>query len=299
MHQFPAPAKPATFDTAVARHRAAVERLFKAGKLGVKAKPAARSKSTPADGTKTPKDKTFPPIWGNFKQELSKAQHRKCAFCEGYAIGQNRGDVEHFAPKAEVQALSDDETTWGVEVPYLANVEGRVTTPVSATGYWWLAYDWDNYILACAICNQAWKRAIFPIKEVRAAAPAQSDAETPYLLHPFRGEAPKDHLEYGRLGEIKARTTPGGQSRHGWETIRTLGLDRPSLRDQRATLAEKIHAKIDSLADAAVPRRLELLGDVHLEGGDRQPLCGMVRSIFEQRTGMTWTELETELRKSS
>src|SRR5215471_18735291 len=105
MHQFPAPTRPVTFDAAVAKPRAAVERLFKAGQLAVKAKPARRRTPAPktgsAPGTKARKDDAFPPIWGNFKDELSKAQYRKCAFCEGYAVGQNRGDVEHFAPKAE------------------------------------------------------------------------------------------------------------------------------------------------------------------------------------------------------
>jgi hypothetical protein len=305
MHQFPPPPKPDTFEGLVAKNRAAVEKLFKAGKLAQKAKTAKRAKrkSTakkspsrkPAKAAK--KVESFPATWSMFKAELSRVQYRKCAFCEGWAIGQDFGDVEHFAPKAEIEVLSDDETTWGVERDNLANVIGRKPNSISATGYWWLAYEWDNYILACAICNQQWKRAIFPIKEARAAPPAQKDAETHYLLHPYRGEAPKDHLEYGLLGEVKPKTLAGGPSIYGRETIRTLGLDRPSLREQRRALASKIHKKIDGLAEASVARRLELLGDLHLEGSVDQPFCGMVRSIFEQRTGMTWVQLETELSK--
>jgi hypothetical protein len=43
--------------------------------------------------------------------------------------------------------------------------------------------------------------------------------------------------------------------------------------------------------------RLELLGDIHLEGGVDQPFCGMVRSIFERRTSMTWAQREAEFSK--
>jgi hypothetical protein len=81
------------------------------------------------------------------------------------------------------------------------------------------------------------------------------------------------------------------------ETIRTLGLDRPSLREQRRARASNIHRKLDGLPDSTVERRLELLRDIHDEGGVDQAFCGMVRSIFEQRTGMTWDQLEAELGK--
>jgi hypothetical protein len=293
MQQFPPPGKPATFDALVAKHRAAVQRLFDSGKLA--AKPKAASRKRPPSKPKTKPPETFPPAWSSFKADLSQAQYRKCAFCEGFAVGQGFGDVEHFAPKAELEALGDDETTWGVERANLANVTGRTPTVVSPTGYWWLAYDWDNYILACTICNQQWKRAIFPIKEARTKPPAQADAETAYLLHPFRGEAPKDHLEFGPLGEVKAKNGGAGISPYGRETIRTLGLDRPSLREQRRSIASKIHKKLDALTDATIARRLELLGDISLDGGIDQIFCGMVRAIFEQRSGITWQQLETEL----
>ena len=300
MHQFPPPAKPATFEGLVAKNRAAVEKLFKAGKLAAKPKAVKKAKSKSATSKRrapVKKIENFPATWSTFKAELSRAQYRKCAFCEGWAIGQGFGDVEHFAPKAEVEVLSDDESTWGVERENLANVIGRKPNSICATGYWWLAYDWDNYVLACTICNQQWKRAIFPIKEARGAAPLQTDTETHYLLHPFKGEAPKDHLEFGPLGEVKPRDLAAGPSIYGRETIRTLGLDRPSLREQRLPLANKIHKKIDALAGASVERRLELLGDIHLEGGIDQPFCGMVRSILEQRTNMTWAHLEAKLGK--
>lgn len=295
MHRFSSlPAKPANFETSMKTQRERIEKLFRQGKLKPKkkkkAKAANRGVVSAVPRKKEPE--IFPAKWSAFKAQLSAAQLRKCAFCEGFAVGQGFGDVEHYSPKAEIEALDDaDPSTWGEERDHLANVLGRTPKPVSETGYWWLAYDWDNYILACTICNQQWKRAIFPIKEARAAAPRPGDAETAYLLHPFRGEHPANHLEYGPLGEI----SPKNGSDMGRETIRTLGLDRPSLREQRRPLASKIHKKIDGLAGASVARRRELLEDIHLEGAENAAFCGMVRAIFEQRVGLTWNELENLL----
>lgn len=297
MHQFPPPPPPEGFDETMEPDRTRIEELFKKGKL--KPKPKKKKAKAGAKGTTKAKAKPaakepeiFPPKWSAFKDQLSQAQHRKCAFCEGYAIGQGFGDVEHYSPKGEVEALDDDPSTWGVERDHLANVTGRKPKPVSETGYWWLAYEWENYILACTICNQQWKKAIFPIVEPRAAAPMRGDVETSLILHPFRGPAPRDHLQYGELGEISARN----DSDFGRETIRTLGLDRPSLREQRRALASKIHKKIDGLEGASVERRRELLGDILLEGDERQPFCGMVRAIFEQRVGITWQQLDADLK---
>jgi hypothetical protein len=38
-----------------------------------------------------------------------------------------------------------------------------------------------------------------------------------------------------------------------------------------------------------------LLEDIHLEGAESAAFCGMVRAIFEQRVGISWQQLETEL----
>jgi hypothetical protein len=270
MHRYSAPLKPANF-----------ERLVK--NVQHKVRVAVTSRSKP----------DFSDKWRQFKAHLSAAQNRKCGFCDGYAIGQHYGDVEHYAPKSELESLFDDPQTWGSENSYLANVVGRKTRTICNRGYWWRAYEWDNYVLACAICNQQWKKAIFPVAEPsRTLPPRPRCVETPLLLHPFRGPRPEDHLKYGALGEVEARDG----SPYGFETIRTLGLDRPSLRGQRATLARNIHRKIDALASSSPARRRDLLDDIYDAGDSAQAFCGMVRCIFRDRTGMTWDELEERMR---
>lgn len=67
----------------------------------------------------------FPSTWKKYKKPLLEAQHHKCGYCECRLTG--HGDVEHYAPKAEV------------------HVGGVKYSP----GYWWRAYDWTNYLVAC------------------------------------------------------------------------------------------------------------------------------------------------------
>jgi len=64
----------------------------------------------------------FPSAWGEAKEKLAKMSNDKCAYCEGGINASRAGQVEHFKPKALFPSL---------------------------------AYDWDNYFLACGGCNGA------------------------------------------------------------------------------------------------------------------------------------------------
>ncbi|MFT7036596.1 MAG: hypothetical protein ACJA2S_005128 [Cyclobacteriaceae bacterium] len=64
---------------------------------------------------------------------LQKMFHGKCAYCESKITAIYPGDIEHFRPKGGY--INDDE-------------------PLSKPGYYWLAADWGNLLLACPFCNQ-------------------------------------------------------------------------------------------------------------------------------------------------
>jgi len=64
----------------------------------------------------------FPSIWGTAKEALAKMTHCKCSYCEGEINAARSGQVDHFKPKALFPSL---------------------------------AYDWNNYFLACGGCNGA------------------------------------------------------------------------------------------------------------------------------------------------
>jgi len=81
-----------------------------------------------------------PSIWKAAKRLLKRETSGKCAYCEAPAAGRstNRSekgglvahcDVEHFRPKCK---------------------------------YWWMAHNYENFVLSCEVCNQSFKGDRFP-----------------------------------------------------------------------------------------------------------------------------------------
>lgn len=236
---------------------------------------------------------TFAAIWKDFKKYFSKAQCRKCGYCEIKVIAGQNGDVEHFYPKGEIWKLKDDPATHGSEREFLSTVEGRQRDVLSEQGYWWLAYEWSNYLLSCAVCNQYWKLSYFPVAEnPRKLPPSKEIAETVLLLNPFDSRDPADHLKFDDMGQIEARTDDNGNlDDYGYETIRTCGLDRESLRDAREEKARKAYyltAKLDK-ADST-QQLIEISNDFYSLGDEKYAHAGMVRIIFEDYSGRKWDE---------
>lgn len=263
MRRFERPAMPCDFPQAVAAARDAVMKAVTSGETPV-----------------------FVDCWGEFKSDFNLAQAGRCGFCEGPVGGMAYGDVEHFRPKGAVHELHDDPAFWGCEIPGSGSVEGRVfKSPARAPGYWWLAYEWDNYLLSCALCNQRWKGNLFPVEGARAQAPGEA-AETTLLLSPFDLSDPAKHFRYGRMGEIT------GISRQGRNTIATCGLDRPSLRLLRFKLASRTHAALDTIAGGSGDAMmLEKLRQIRADGAATEAFSGMVQTIFQQRSGRDWAAM--------
>lgn len=218
------------------------------------------------------------------KQHFMASQFRKCGYCEG-KLTDSTGDVEHFRPKKAVWQLASP----GEERENLVNQKGRRFDRAFESGYWWLAYSWDNYLVTCSNCNRKWKSALFPVDPPRRRAPRPGDEhrEAPLLLDPFGDTDPAEHLAFDRLGQIEAFRS----SLVGRKTIETCGLDRESLRDSREEKATKTYQLIGGLSGASIEKRREILADLKLCGDLRYSHAGMVRAIFEQNTGLPWSTL--------
>jgi hypothetical protein len=80
----------------------------------------------------------FKPVWRGAKKQLKKESFRKCAYCESPTSTVAYGDVEHFRPQKI---------------------------------YWWLVYCYDNFLFACQLCNQPFKKDNFPLGSRRMQAP--------------------------------------------------------------------------------------------------------------------------------
>ena len=277
------PPKPTTFDQDIQAPRVQTEQEVR------------RYRDELAQGVQNPKKPEFPTGWSKYKAAFAEAQYGKCGYCEHDVIGGFPGDVEHFRPKGEVWALSENPDEWGRERPWSASVEDRRHITLSDLGYWWLAYDWDNWLLSCSACNAAWKGSFFPVAtQPRVLPPDPQAAEEPLVLNPFDGPDPAEHLRFGGLGEVQ----PHHDSPLGRETIKVCGLDRSGLRRRRLErvrsalyLARQVREALAGQPpdDASL---YEALADFRRMGSESAEYAGVVRAILLAECNMRWEDLE-------
>ncbi|MBI3273087.1 MAG: hypothetical protein HYZ53_29120 [Planctomycetes bacterium] len=227
-------------------------------------------------------------IWKRHKSAFIAAQHGKCGYCEVSSLN-HPGAVEHYAPKSAIQELAAE----GAELAPTATVHKRKTRTLCDTGYWWLAYNWDNWLFACERCNSAWKRGLFPIREKRRMLPPRRGMkETPLLLNPFGTVEPSDHLCFSRVGQVSTRD----HSDHGDATIQVCGLDRESLRRVREGIAADTYRHVDRLFVGLLERNVrkahDAVDDLLSLGTETRAHAGMVRSIVRAQLGLPWTDLK-------
>ena len=166
----------------------------------------------------------------------------------------------------------------------------------SDLGYWWLAYDWKNYLLSCVVCNQDWKGNLFPVLEPPARARPPSEqamaTERSLLLNPFGPLDPAKHLKFNQDGSVE----PLRGSRYGRETIRTVGLHRTALVLERFDVTERAFVSVDQASrqvDLGVPTADNTgFKDLHRMGQAGRPFAGAVRAIIRQQLRVTWETLD-------
>jgi len=118
-------------------------------------------------------------VWREFYLLLPDNLKRKCWYCEAEEI---RSDmpIDHFRPKNKVEEDKRHD------------------------GYWWLAFDWQNYRCACTYCNsrrvfdetKGGKECHFPLENPaqRAFTPNDNDNlrnERPSILDPINPDDEK------------------------------------------------------------------------------------------------------------
>ncbi|AYB33765.1 HNH endonuclease [Chryseolinea soli] len=176
----------------------------------------------------------------NLKNELKKI-FVKCAYCETSYGAVYDGDVEHFRPKGRVN-------------------EKKPQTP----GYYWLANDWDNLLLACQHCNQRRQHILYGTTKLEGYGkldqfPLQDEAKRAgdipdipkeeaarLLLNPCI-DLPEDHLEYEPTeGVVRAKTAMGEAS------IKVYALQRPLLVQERKKMLILLFEQIWRVKEALV-----------------------------------------------
>jgi hypothetical protein len=130
-----------------------------------------------------PASSDFAALWGEVKEIYIERQQSKCCFCESPLEGNITQDVEHFRPKAKVEAWAPppELAAAGVAPPRPAEAK-------SHAGYARLAYHPHNYAMACKVCNSTLKRNYFPVagpRRLGGADPAKMGGEKAYLIYPL------------------------------------------------------------------------------------------------------------------
>lgn len=161
-----------------------------------------------------------PNIYGHeeVKELLIKLHNKSCCYCESRVTNVAYGDIEHFRPKLGYRQDEDDN--------------------FHKPGYFWLAYDWNNLLFSCQICNQKYKKNYFPLKDSsKRCNPSKTfdvSQEEPLLINPSIMD-PSLHIKFD--DEI-----PVGITEEGETSIKVLGLDREELNEERREVLNKLLA---------------------------------------------------------
>ncbi len=199
-----------------------------------------------------------PDIYGHetVKQALLEAQHGKCAFCESKLTHIAYGDVEHFRPKGGWRQEEEE--------------------PLRRPGYYWLAYEWANLFLACTLCNQRFKRNLFPLGTPARRARSHSEevsAEDPLLLDPAVDD-PEAFISFRE----EVPYAVGGSAR-GEATIHLLGLGREALAERRRDRLAYVKA-LQKLIKLGAPEATEARKLLQRMQQDSAEYAAMVRAFL-------------------
>ena len=197
------------------------------------------------------------------KDALKEIQHDKCCYCER-RVAPSEGQVDHFRPKGAFRQSKNDRNK---EHP----------------GYYWLAYQWDNLVLACRTCNLK-KSDYFPLQhpEQRARSHLDSvDTESPLLLNPYAETELREHLTFN-----------GSGCEHGTErgrvTVEVLRLNEPYLQEERQHVLKMLEFACDVLCAEAEPSFGDIVRDARrriIEAAQRDvPFSAMARDYLRSRS---------------
>jgi len=203
------------------------------------------------------------------REILWRHQNKKCCYCERIRELKRESDLEHFRPKGDV-----DEDN-------------------NHIGYWWLAYDFSNYLFSCKICNEDYKKTKFPLLDSSTRIYNEIGdltTETPVLIDPYI-EDPEIFIGYywddinGKHVKVVSMTTD--IEKRGEMTAKIIGLNRASLMEERAQLLNSLHGIATSMHYALRKESGEqLIAEIHeqikKETSSSKAFSGFRRSVFKK-----------------
>lgn len=182
--------------------------------------------------------KTNKTLWRDLKRCLAQPTPPKCWYSEAKR-SIDELEIDHFRPKNEVSGTTH-------------------------AGYWWLAFDWQNFRIASIISNKRrtdqragkalGKSTFFPLldESQRATAPGSLNGESPLLLDPFVATDVK-LLDYsGADGKVVEKFTQAQDPvkyRRAHDSIDLYHLNEGSLIARRVELSAMLKEKGDKVEE--------------------------------------------------
>ncbi len=185
-------------------------------------------------------------------------------YCERKRGITRESDIEHYRPKSMVTGEADHP------------------------GYWWLAYEWTNYLFSCKPCNQDHKRNHFPLLpgSRRAVGPDDSlSAERPVLLNPI-DDNPETCISYDWWsgGGLYVKALGLDDDDRGSMTIKILGLNG-GLMEERAEELPLLYVLAESMVRARsennAPEIDRLAGKIRDQTSANRTFAGFKRAFFK------------------
>lgn len=167
-------------------------------------------------------------IWGLLKQTLKTMSYGKCWYSEARDI-YSYYHVDHFRPKKKALDINN----------------------VDQGGYWWLAFDWENYGLVGSVGNSK-KGDYFPVKRHKAKlATDPINDEVFYLLDPSKKEDVKllNFEETGKAIPTASEKAANWSYTRANETIEWYDLNYEDLKEERKRIWR---TTVDEILDTQV-----------------------------------------------
>jgi hypothetical protein len=197
-------------------------------------------------------------IWSEIKEVFFYLQGEKCAYCErrleSLEHGSVESDIEHYRPKGKVTIYPKPNDGFSYSF----------STGNAANGYYWLAYDLENYALCCKTCNTGLKAEHFPIAGTRGTA-TQTSAELdrlelPLLLFPYRDD-PADYIKFFGITP-NSKHLSGRLHHRALLTIDFFRLaserSRKGLYSERSAVIRQLYLAFENTLKKHSPERLQL-----------------------------------------
>ena len=211
----------------------------------------------------------FEPLWSDpkVKKFLHKSQHGKCCYCERKRDERRESDVEHFRPKAEVEGAKNHQ------------------------GYWWLAYNWENLLIACKKCNQDYKKSKFPLRDESKRVCGENSnlgKEEPILINPLE-EDPEEFIEYNFC--MKNMVKAVGKCERGRRTVNELtGINDMEVMKERAKKIRLCYRLCALFLDKGESDELRAEAERCLREyiSSSSPFSGFARFYFKKKGYLSW-----------